>query len=76
MTRAPQISSGDTFCTDLGWIGLEGPSFRASGMSDVVTLQAPRLGEHTRTICREILDVPEDEIEALVAAGVLEVPRE
>jgi crotonobetainyl-CoA:carnitine CoA-transferase CaiB-like acyl-CoA transferase len=61
---------------DLGWIGLEGPSFRASGMSDVVTRQAPRLGEHTRGICRELLDVPEDEIEALVAAGVLEVPRE
>jgi crotonobetainyl-CoA:carnitine CoA-transferase CaiB-like acyl-CoA transferase len=45
-------------------------------MSDVVTRQAPRLGEHTREICHDLLDVAEDEIEALVAAGVLEVPRE
>ena len=27
---------------DLGWIAMEGPCFRASGMSDVAMKQAPR----------------------------------
>jgi crotonobetainyl-CoA:carnitine CoA-transferase CaiB-like acyl-CoA transferase len=60
---------------DLGWICLEGPSFRASGMSEVQVFQAPLLGEHTREICREILGLDDSEIEKLVAAGTLEVPR-
>jgi crotonobetainyl-CoA:carnitine CoA-transferase CaiB-like acyl-CoA transferase len=33
---------------------------------------APALGEHTRAICREDLQLSEAEIEALFAAGVLE----
>ena len=61
---------------ELGWIGMEGPAFHASGMSDIVTRQAPLLGEHTRSICRELLDLPDAEIEDLVKAGALEVPRE
>ena len=61
---------------ELGWIGLEGPAFHASGMSDVVTRQAPLLGEHTRAVCRELLDLGDAEIEELVKAGTLEVPRE
>ncbi len=60
---------------DLGWICLEGPCFRASGMADVRLFQAPRLGEHTREICRELLGLGDPEIEELVAAGTLEVPR-
>jgi crotonobetainyl-CoA:carnitine CoA-transferase CaiB-like acyl-CoA transferase len=60
---------------DLGWICLEGPCFRASGTSDVNLFQAPRLGEHTREICRELLDLSDEEIEKLVAAGTLEVPK-
>jgi crotonobetainyl-CoA:carnitine CoA-transferase CaiB-like acyl-CoA transferase len=61
---------------DLGWISLEGPCFRASGMQDVYVAQAPKLGEHTREICRELLGKDDDEIGALVAAGTLEVPRD
>ncbi len=60
---------------DLGWICFEGPAFRASGMSDVNIFQAPLLGEHTREICRDLLKLPHDQIEALVDAGTLEVPR-
>jgi crotonobetainyl-CoA:carnitine CoA-transferase CaiB-like acyl-CoA transferase len=60
---------------DLGWIGLEGPCFRASGMPDVRIFQAPLLGQHTREICRELLGLADPEIEKLVAAGTLEVPR-
>jgi crotonobetainyl-CoA:carnitine CoA-transferase CaiB-like acyl-CoA transferase len=58
---------------DLGYIAMEGPAFRASGMSDVQIFQAPRVGEHTREICRTLLDMPEDEIERLIADGALEV---
>ena len=58
---------------DLGWIAFEGPAFRASGMSDVAIFQAPKLGEHTREICRGLLGMEDEEIEKLVAAGTLEV---
>src|SRR5262245_14891585 len=60
---------------DLGWIAFEGPCFRASAMSEVRIFQAPRVGEHTREIARELLGLSEREIEELVAAGTLEVPR-
>ena len=48
----------------------------ASGMSDVVVYQAPKIGEHTREIGRDLLGLGGDEIEALVADGVLEVPKD
>jgi crotonobetainyl-CoA:carnitine CoA-transferase CaiB-like acyl-CoA transferase len=60
---------------DCGWISFEGPCFRASGMADVRIFQAPRLGEHTREIGRELLGLADAEIEELVTAGTLEVPR-
>jgi len=60
---------------DLGWISMEGPAFRASGMSDVRISQAPRVGEHTREICRDRLGMQSAEIEELVNAGTLEVPK-
>jgi crotonobetainyl-CoA:carnitine CoA-transferase CaiB-like acyl-CoA transferase len=60
---------------DLGWICLEGPCFRASGMADLRIFQAPLLGAHTREICRDELGLADPEIEELVAAGALEVPR-
>jgi crotonobetainyl-CoA:carnitine CoA-transferase CaiB-like acyl-CoA transferase len=59
---------------DLGPITLEGPCFRATGMPDPVETQAPRLGEHTREICRDLLGMDTHEIERLVQTGALEVP--
>jgi crotonobetainyl-CoA:carnitine CoA-transferase CaiB-like acyl-CoA transferase len=59
---------------DLGYIAMEGPAFRATGMSDVRIFQAPRVGEHTREICRTLLGMTEAEIERLIADGALEVP--
>ena len=44
-------------------------------MSDIALWQAPRLGEHTREICRELLGMQDDEIERLVELGALEVAR-
>ena len=60
---------------DLGWIALEGPCFRASRMRDVNLFQAPKLGEHTRDVCRDLLSLDDDRIEKLIAAGTLEVPK-
>jgi crotonobetainyl-CoA:carnitine CoA-transferase CaiB-like acyl-CoA transferase len=60
---------------DLGRISMEGPAFRATGMSDIRLFQAPRLGEHTREICRDLLGMEDAEIERLVAEGALEIPR-
>ena len=60
---------------ELGWMCMEGPAFKASGMQDVFIDQAPLLGEHTRDLVRE-LGLDDEEIEKLVAAGTLEVPRD
>ena len=59
---------------DLGRIAFEGPCFRGSGMLDADIRQAPRLGEHTRELCRE-LGLSDAEIERLLASGALEEPR-
>jgi crotonobetainyl-CoA:carnitine CoA-transferase CaiB-like acyl-CoA transferase len=61
---------------DLGWIGFEGPAFRATGMSDVHITQAPKLGEHTREIGRELLGLTDAEIDTAVADGALEIPKD
>jgi crotonobetainyl-CoA:carnitine CoA-transferase CaiB-like acyl-CoA transferase len=58
-----------------GWMAMEGPCFQASGMKDIQLFQAPLVGEHTRTIAREILGMSEAEIEAQIAAEVLEAAR-
>ena len=60
---------------DAGWMAFEGPCFRATGMSDVVVFQAPKVGEHTREITGSLLGLSDEETESLVTAGVLEVPK-
>jgi crotonobetainyl-CoA:carnitine CoA-transferase CaiB-like acyl-CoA transferase len=61
---------------DLGPITMEGPAFRATGMADVFIGPAPKLGEHTRDIARDLLGLDDAEVDRLFAAGVLEGPRE
>jgi len=58
----------------IGRICFEGPAFRASGMSAVVTRPAPGLGEHTAEIAAELLGLSGSEIDALLEQGVLEGP--
>ena len=50
----------------------EGPAFLASDMPPVIVTQAPWLAEHTREIAREELSLPDEEIDRLIAEGVLE----
>jgi len=61
---------------DAGRMCFEGPAFQADGMSDIDLFQAPRLGEHTRNIARDLLGLDEREVARLVDAGVLEVTVE
>ncbi len=58
----------------LGRMALEGPAFRATGMSDVDVRPAPELGQHTREIARELLGMSDAQIDALIASGALEDP--
>ena len=53
---------------------VDGSSFAASGMAPPVIAAAPALGEHTRSIARELLGLDDNEIDRLIASGVLEVP--
>jgi crotonobetainyl-CoA:carnitine CoA-transferase CaiB-like acyl-CoA transferase len=56
-----------------GRMAFEGPAFRATGTRDVVLRQAPRHGEHTREICKDLLRLDDATIDKLVADGALEV---
>jgi crotonobetainyl-CoA:carnitine CoA-transferase CaiB-like acyl-CoA transferase len=56
----------------VGPIVLEGPAFRGSDLPDPIVRPAPMLGEHTREICRDLLGLGDESIDALVSDGVLE----
>jgi crotonobetainyl-CoA:carnitine CoA-transferase CaiB-like acyl-CoA transferase len=55
-------------------IVVEGPPFLASDLPEPIVRPAPRLGEHTREVVREILGLSDDEIQALIDEGVIEDP--
>ncbi len=56
----------------VGPLVLDGPAFRGALMVGPDIRPAPDLGEHTRQIAREVLGLADDEIDRLLAAGVLE----
>ena len=60
----------------LGTLLLEGPAFRGTRLPEPIIRPAPEFGQHTREICRDLLRMPQDEVEQLIAEGVLEVPQE
>jgi len=53
---------------------LEGPAFIGSDLPEVITHQAPLLGEHTREVALETLGLTESEVESLIEEGLLEDP--
>ena len=59
---------------DLSTLLLEGPAFIGTDLPEVLTVQAPLLGEHTREIAHRLLGLSESDIEALIEEGVLEDP--
>jgi crotonobetainyl-CoA:carnitine CoA-transferase CaiB-like acyl-CoA transferase len=56
----------------LGKTIFEGPAFHATGIAEPLVRPAPGLGEHTREICRTLLEMNDDEVSKLIADGVLE----
>jgi crotonobetainyl-CoA:carnitine CoA-transferase CaiB-like acyl-CoA transferase len=60
---------------DSGPLVFEGAAFQATGMEPPRIEQAPRLGQHTREICREVLGLDDAEIDRLIEAGAIEEPK-
>ncbi len=56
----------------VGPLWLDGAAFRGEHMEGPDVHQAPELGEHTRTIARGLLGRDDQEIDRLLAAGILE----
>jgi crotonobetainyl-CoA:carnitine CoA-transferase CaiB-like acyl-CoA transferase len=56
----------------VGPLVLDGPAFRGALMEGPDIRPAPDLGEHTRQIAHDLLGLDDDEIDRLLAAGVLE----
>ncbi len=56
----------------VGPLVLDGAAFRGTRMLGPDIRPAPDLGEHTRQIARDVLALDDDEIDRLLAAGVLE----
>ncbi|MED5812318.1 CoA transferase [Mycolicibacterium sp. 050232] len=54
---------------------MENVQIHSERIADPPLLQAPLLGEQTREIATELLAMDEADIDALIAAGVLEVPQ-
>ena len=61
---------------ELGTVILEGAAFESNGMPDAWITRAPKLAEHTREVCREVLGMTDAEIDALIAQGALEQSAE
>ncbi|MCB0995139.1 MAG: CoA transferase [Acidimicrobiales bacterium] len=61
---------------DAGPLVLEGPAMYGDRWSAPVIRQAPRLGEHTRSICVDDLGMDAADVERLIEAGALEVTKE
>lgn len=55
-------------------IVLEGPPFLGSELPEPIVAPAPKLGEHTREVARDVLGLSDGEIQALIDEGVLEDP--
>jgi len=56
----------------IGGMIFEGGAFQSSAMIGPDIFPAPGLGQHTRDIASDWFGLPDDEIEELVASGVLE----
>jgi crotonobetainyl-CoA:carnitine CoA-transferase CaiB-like acyl-CoA transferase len=59
-----------------GTLVLEGPAFRGSALPEPIVRPAAAIGEHTRAICVDLLEMSDAEVDALIADGVLEEPDE
>jgi len=56
---------------DVGPVHLPGNPIRLSGMAETISHPAPRLGEHTDDVMRDLLDLPADRIASLRKSGAI-----
>jgi crotonobetainyl-CoA:carnitine CoA-transferase CaiB-like acyl-CoA transferase len=59
---------------ELSTVLLEGPAFLGSDLPEVITEQAPLIGEHTREVASELLGLSREEVETMLEEGTLEDP--
>jgi len=74
-TDAQYVARGFAVQIDQPGVGplvLDGAAFRGARMAGPDIRRAPDLGEHTRPIAHDLLGLDDDEIDRLLAAGVLE----
>jgi len=48
-------------------------AYRLSDTPKKLTRPAPRIGEHTEYVCKDILKISEDEFDSLLVEGVIEI---
>ncbi|HYC48558.1 MAG TPA: CoA transferase [Burkholderiales bacterium] len=56
---------------EVGRVRLPGNPIKMSGVTGTISKPAPRLGEHTDAVLRELLSLPDERIAALRAAGAV-----
>ena len=59
--------------SETGRSAYDGIAYKLSATPGKLTRPAPRIGEHTEYVCKEILAMDEEQINALVVDGVLEI---
>lgn len=59
--------------SETGHSAYDGIAFKLSDTPGKLSRPAPRIGEHTDYVCREILGMDEDEMDSLIVEGVLEI---
>jgi crotonobetainyl-CoA:carnitine CoA-transferase CaiB-like acyl-CoA transferase len=74
----PQLQARDFLRTfaqpGLAPLRIENAPFRSESIGVPASRRAPETGEHTREICTEMLGLADQEVERLLASGVLEEP--
>ncbi len=59
--------------SETGRSAYDGIAYKLSATPGKLTRPAPRIGEHTEYVCKEVLAMDEEEINSLIVDGVLEI---
>lgn len=77
LVHDPQIRARDYYVyldhSVTGHSAYDGIAYKLSETPGRPRFAAPRIGEHTEYVCKEILGMSEDEINEYVVEGVLEI---
>jgi benzylsuccinate CoA-transferase BbsF subunit len=77
LLRDPHLSSRDYYVyldhPVAGYNAYDGTAFKLSATPAKQFSPAPRIGQHTEYVCKEVLGMSEDEVNELVIEGLLEI---